>query len=129
MDSQCTSGTNGRCVQGGAPVVSCNCTYDTCIHDTDCAKGDLCACHGSAYQGGAGNTCVQGNCRVDTDCGVGGYCSPAYDTMSCGGLLGYYCHTSSDMCINDSDCSSKGPDEVCTYLSGHWACSMQKLCP
>jgi hypothetical protein len=127
MDSQCTSGADGRCVMAGGPIEDCQCTYDTCMHDTDCPTGELCACHGSPYVGGDGNTCVQGNCRVDSDCGSGGYCSPSYNTMSCGGLAGYYCHTPNDTCLDDTDCGAG--DEVCTYLSGKWQCAMEELCP
>jgi hypothetical protein len=39
------------------------------MHDTDCAAGQACACHGSTYTFGAGSTCIQGNCPVDSDCG------------------------------------------------------------
>lgn len=128
MDSQCTSGSDGRCVHAEAPIAECSCTYDACVHDTDCPAGSLCACHGSPYVGGQGNTCTPGNCRVDSDCGSNGYCSPAYDTMTCGGLLGYYCHTPDDECVNDSDCT-KNDDDVCTFLSGRWQCAMEELCP
>jgi hypothetical protein len=129
MDSQCTSGTNGRCIQAVGPIEDCECTYDSCVHDTDCPTGDTCACHGSPYTYGEGNTCVQGNCRVDSDCGPGGYCSPSYDTMSCGGLLGYYCHTANDQCIDDTDCGSANSDNVCVYSGSEWQCGMEQLCP
>jgi hypothetical protein len=94
----------------------------------DCS-GATCACHGSAYLSG-GNTCVQGNCRVDSDCGSGGYCSPSFNTMSCGGLAGYYCHTPLDKCIDDSDCSSNGLT-VCAYsaTASQWQCTMRLFCP
>jgi len=101
------------------------------VQDTDCPAGNTCACHGSAYTGGAGNTCVPGNCRVDADCGTDGYCSPAYNTHSCGGVAGYYCHTPKDTCLDDSDCtSSQSGPQVCTYstAAGHWACAAQELC-
>lgn len=100
------------------------------MHDTDCATGLTCACHGSPYTHGAGNTCVPGNCRVDADCGSGGYCSPSDAPMSCGALGGYYCHTAADQCIDDTDCpSSQGP-QVCAYSTstGRWECQMQGLC-
>jgi Cys-rich repeat protein len=98
------------------------------MQDTDCPTGQTCACHGAAYSSGAGNTCIQGNCRVDSDCGSGGYCSPAENSMSCGGVLGYYCHTAADLCVNDSDCGSDL--QVCTYstTAGHWECQMEGLC-
>jgi hypothetical protein len=128
-DGQCTSGTNGRCVESNGGVIYCSCTYDTCVHDTDCAVGQLCVCHGSAYTN-AGNTCMPGNCRVDSDCGAGGYCSPSHGTVSCGGVSGYYCHGASDQCTDDSDCSGMGGLDVCAWSStGHrWECQMELLC-
>jgi hypothetical protein len=130
-DAQCTSGTNGRCVMSGGGVVDCSCTYDTCTHDTDCGAGRTCACHGSPYTFGQGNTCMPGNCRVDSDCGPGGYCSPAWDPNSCGSLGGYYCHTAADQCIDDTDCaaSPNGP-AVCTYSTStkRWECTISPAC-
>ena len=126
-DAQCAdAGPNGRCIQFNGGVAFCGCTYDACEHDTDCTGGP-CACHGSPYTGGAGNTCVMGNCRVDSDCGAGGYCSPTYSTNGCGSLGGYYCHTAADQCIDDSDCAGSGL-EVCAYSSGNWQCQQQVLC-
>ncbi len=132
-DSSCTDGTNGRCVESGGGVLYCSCTYDTCANDAACPSGQTCACHGSAYVEGQGNTCIQGNCRVDSDCdGGAGYCSPAEDTMSCGSLLGYYCHTASDQCLDDTDCgqSSQGGPQVCTYstTAHRWQCQVEGLC-
>jgi len=113
---------------GGAVI--CRCSYDTCAHDTDCATGHLCACHGGAYTNG-GNSSVAGNCRIDSDCGAKGYCSPSRAVGGCGGLGGYYCHTAMDACINDSDCPSGGGPEVCAYslTSLHWQCIPELLCP
>jgi hypothetical protein len=98
--------------------------------DADCGSGQLCACHGSAYSHGEGNTCSPGNCRVDADCGAAGYCSPAYATSSCGSLAGYYCHTPADECIDDKDCAASNGLGVCTYSStvGHWQCKPMTLC-
>jgi hypothetical protein len=129
-DSQCVSGNSGRCVESGGGVLFCACTYDTCQHDTDCPANELCACHGSPYTFNQGNTCKPGNCRVDADCGAGGYCSPSYQTMSCGSLEGYFCHTPNDQCIDDTDCpSSQGP-AVCVYSStnSRWECHQEALC-
>jgi hypothetical protein len=100
------------------------------MHDTDCASGQVCACHGSAYMFGLGNTCSPGNCRVDADCGAGGFCSPSYDPSACGSLAGYYCHTPADQCIDDSDCPGQAGLSVCVYSStaGHWECAQMALC-
>jgi hypothetical protein len=99
------------------------------MHDTDCATGQACACHGSPYTFGAGNTCLAGNCRVDSDCGPGNYCSPSYDVSSCGSLLGYFCHTPNDQCVDDSDCGDFVAG-VCAYsaASGSWQCHLQAGC-
>jgi hypothetical protein len=108
--------------------------YDGCVHDTDCDAGTTCACHGTAYVGNSGNQCIPSNCRVDSDCGVGGYCSPTYDTMSCGSIGGYYCHTPLDGCIDDTDCPSDpsmpGTIPVCTYSTtdARWECAALGVC-
>lgn len=130
-DAQCADagGANGRCVNSGGGPAGCFCTYDACFHDNDCT-GETCACHGSAYMGGDGNRCVPGNCHVDSDCGPGGYCSPTPATQGCGGLAGYYCHTPSDGCIDDSDCANSGGLELCTYstTASRWECEQEQLC-
>jgi hypothetical protein len=116
---------NGRCVVIGHNI---NCTYDDCEHDCDCAAGSTCACHDTAYMGPFGNTCVPGNCRVDADCGPGGYCSPA--TYGGCSLSGYYCHTASDQCIDDSDCLTSTAGSVCSYLAANqrWECTGMWIC-
>lgn len=73
-------------------------------------------------------TCLAGNCRTDSDCANGGYCSPTLG--QCGnytGVIGYYCHTPSDECTDDSDCTgnpTSGPG-YCMYSPevAHWLCS------
>jgi hypothetical protein len=127
-NSQCTKGTNGRCQDGLAAL--CWCAYDTCTDDSACSTGEVCACHGSPYADGAGNTCVPGNCRVDADCGPAGYCSPAHGTGNCGDVTGYYCHTPSDTCIDDTDCSNNG-ETACTWssASSNWTCQEIIECP
>jgi hypothetical protein len=131
-DSQCTTGTNGRCQQlAGLSYDYCACTYDTCATDSDCGAGETCACHGAPNTDGSGNSCVPGNCRVDSDCGPGGYCSPSYGGESIQGcpvagrgLQGYYCHTVSDTCLDQSDCPNPF-EESCAYsvAAGFWRCA------
>jgi hypothetical protein len=110
FDSQCTGGTNGRCMPEGQIV---GCSYDECTTDPDCGANKLCVCGTSTGgEGRTGNTCVPSSCAVDSDCGAGGYCSPTYDT-SCGprdGVVGYFCHKPADECtvdecVNDTDCT------------------------
>jgi hypothetical protein len=125
-DSNCTQGVNGRC-SGTGPVAGCACTYDLCSGDSDCPSNQTCACHDSPYWN-AGSQCFPGNCRVDSDCGPGGECSPSYDLT----LVGFYCHTPQDDCVNDADCPaqidcSSGPmagGPKCVYFdsAGRWQC-------
>jgi hypothetical protein len=126
IDSDCTNGTNGRCaVFGGGPAADCQCSYDTCEHDTDCPSNQTCACHGAPYTDGAGNTCVQGNCRVDADCGL---------TAQCGdSLAGYYCHTARDLCVDDGDCPRAAGvvgNPTCLYSTrdARWECDQVIFC-
>lgn len=127
-DSSCTAGTNGRCLAGGR-VGGCSCSYDSCFADSDCKLGGPCACRGTGTAGA--NACLAGNCRVDADCGPGGSCSPTYD-FGCGryfGIVGYYCHTKNDACLDDSDCATAGapsnvPAADCRHnpATGAWSC-------
>ena len=139
-DGDCTSGTNGRCITSfGGYAPSCVCTYDTCMQDTDCPHGQTCACHGSAYVI-SGSTCVAGNCRVDADCGAGGYCSPSPALSACGNGVpaGYYCHTTGDLCIDDSNCTATntvnnanaGGLPMCAYSTTdtRWECFFTGAC-
>jgi hypothetical protein len=123
-DADCTVGKNGRCVP--TPGVACapQCTYDTCFQDADCMMG-ACACRASASDSAA-NACVPGNCLVDADCGAGGYCSPSGLPDSCG--IGYYCHTPSDTCVDNTDCPSM---EGCNFdtHSLSWSCSITCTLP
>jgi hypothetical protein len=144
QDSDCTAGTNGRCL----PLRGCYmvCSYDECFHDSDCAANVPCQCRDSASSTDSNGCLSLSNCRVDDDCGPGGYCSPsqltgcirmctvACDTgthcyagtievpcscgQSCG--AGYFCHTADDTCINDCACAG---DSACTHQpNGSWDC-------
>jgi hypothetical protein len=130
MDSQCTTGKNGRCIENMGGALTCFCSYDGCGKDGDCTSGQLCVCHGSPYAGGAGNTCMSGNCRTDTDC-PGSYCSPSANTQGCGGLGGYYCHTAGDQCVDDGDCPTTNGPQFCAWSSQNlrWQCAPELLCP
>ena len=65
---------------------------------------------------------------MDKDCGENGYCSLArkagmfMDMMT---DVGYFCHTSEDTCIDDSDCWENGKGDFCTYdpFVGYWGCA------
>jgi hypothetical protein len=118
-DEDCTAGANGRCDSFRSVV----CTYDACFTDGECTRGGPCVCEGG--QAGS-NACLAGNCQTDADCGSGGYCSPSFgDCGNYSGVIGYYCHTPDDRCVNDEDCVEPGKGAgYCMYRPdvAHWAC-------
>lgn len=122
-DADCVDGDRGRCENFRGLA---ECTYDECVSDSECATGGPCGCEMSFWSDA--NACLQGNCQVDGDCGDGGYCSPTLS--SCGsysGVVGYWCHTPEDECVNDSECTdtAMGGPGYCMYSSEvtHWVCS------
>ena len=131
-DGECTQGANGRCNRPFPFLQGCQCDYDSCAHDTDCPGTNLCVCHESAYTNRSGNECLPGNCRADTECGANGYCSPSagsQDPNTCGGaVVGYFCHTAADRCVNDTDCT--GLYAACEWSSTdvRWECQMTTPC-
>jgi hypothetical protein len=123
QDSDCTQGNNGRCSFNRIGKV---CTYDTCTTDAECANGGVCMCREGASSGT--NHCVGGvgGCRVDADCGPNGACSPSFGSCgNYGGTEGYYCHTSSDTCVDDSECTEGGTMGYCMFETKmkKWQCS------
>ncbi len=121
----CSDGDNGRCVPGRDGNV---CTYDQCFQDSDCDDTQwgigVCGCRTVDDSYGA-NVCLYGDCEVDADCGEAGFCSPSFG--NCGyysGVVGFFCHTPDDECINDEDCSGEH-GAYCAYdrQRGVWACS------
>jgi hypothetical protein len=143
QDSDCTQGTNGRCISPNVvgPLGGSSCTYDTCFSGSDCPTNEPCRCRESAASN-IPNVCVTGsNCRIDSDCGPGGFCSPSlfYLDSSISGsptsgsgyaTFGYFCHTPMDLCRNDSDCDQSTCDGksdcslvACGYSSvNRWDC-------
>lgn len=119
-DSQCgDGGVNGRCTAVKSYPYTCVCSYDACASDSECGEGP-CDCRATDD---VGNRCLQGNCKVDSDCGVGGYCSPT-SSIQCGpsfGVVGYYCHTRCDQCMDDADCAA---GSSCRFdpTGGRWTC-------
>jgi hypothetical protein len=134
-DSECTDGTNGRCM-GGGQVIGCN--YDECSSATPCPANQICSCGTPDGTGRGPNLCLPATCQTDSDCGAGGYCSPTYGTTcgAYGGVVGYYCHTHAqlcdpDECTNDSDCKGQDagngistPAGYCAWdpSSSKWTC-------
>jgi hypothetical protein len=129
-DGDCTTGTNGRCLATKVAVRTNYCSYDTCFEDADCG-GKVCTCREFASDA---NRCQDGNCKVDADCGAGGYCSPSVDPDKTNfGFTGWWCHTKSDECIDDTDCIGKDKKQngKCAYdpKTSHWSCSDVQFLP
>jgi hypothetical protein len=140
-DSQCTAGVNGRCFPFGGLVGPGGCSYDECFTDSNCGSKTPCLCRSSSTDNTANACDPGGNCAVDSDCGPGGYCSPSPQgapgsVNDCYGSFPYFCHTASDLCINDADCTlldeetdaattSPVPAYVCAYNAqdNQWVCT------
>ena len=141
-DSQCTAGVNGRCFPLEGNITAGGCSYDECFTDSNCGARTPCICRSSSTDNYANVCFVGGNCAVDSDCGPGGYCSPSMETcystnpnVEAEGLAGpnpYFCHTTSDLCINDSDCppldagtASYFGTSLCAYNTqdNRWECT------
>jgi hypothetical protein len=125
-DSDCTQGVNGRC--GSILTAPPSCTYDECASDKMCNGAQVCECRSKVES--MRNLCHNGNCRIDADC-LGNFCSPSALEVfaNCrstieSGSFGFFCHTKSDECIDDSDCSNE-PNKACVFSvkSLHWACA------
>lgn len=119
--ADCTDGEAGKCVNGqGSSYGRLYCVYDTCQTDADCDPGMVCYCTTSTPA-----RCLSiGNCQTDADCGAGGYCSPSM-SWDCGGyrpIDGFHCHTPSDTCIDDADCTGTDYCNFDVYES-RWECT------
>lgn len=126
-DADCAEGENGRCVYTFSEP-STVCSYDACAADSDCGGAQVCDCRNEASYNA--NTCFHGNCQLDADCGAGGFCSPSAVLVASNctttidpGSFGYFCHTPSDECLDDSDCPEPSPSAcVFTVEKMRWAC-------
>jgi len=121
--SDCTAGTNGKCVNGiGMAYRMYSCTYDQCATDSDCDAGKICYCTASTSA-----RCLSvGNCQTDADCGNHPYsfCSPSMG-WDCGGyrpIDGFHCHTASDNCMDNADCTGT---DYCNFdaYEARWKCT------
>lgn len=134
-DSECTARANGRCFPFEGLVGPGGCDYDQCFTDSNCGTRTPCLCRSSATDSNSNVCDVGGNCAVDSDCGPAGYCSPSVelpDANICWGPKRYYCHTASDQCTNDADCSPpdagppspSSPGYACAYnpQDSRWEC-------
>jgi hypothetical protein len=128
--ADCTAGVNGKCAAGdvGRTTFYYSCYYDSCATDADCDPGKICYCTGSS----AARCLRTGNCQTDADCGGGAYsyCSPSR-SWDCSGyhpVDGFHCHTASDSCMDDSDCTGT---DYCNFnvYDGTWKCTaINNLC-
>ena len=136
VDSDCTAGSNGLCLcipdllpppSGSGPSLlytETACSYDECFVDSDCGPRVPCDCRvPNVY--GTPNVCLStSNCAVDSDCAWPGFCSPSNVTATPN--VGFFCHTSNDTCIDDSDCPVPGGPFVvqCRFdaPSAAWRC-------
>ena len=128
-DTDCTTGTQGRCLVSRGGAVLNSCSYDECHVDADCAAGSACDCRADASSN-APNRCLGGDCVLDSDCGAGGYCSPsvAFDQVNYP-VVGTYCHTAADTCVNDEDCTPASARCAFDPSTAHWACSDEQFLP
>jgi hypothetical protein len=127
-NADCNKQQGGRCTiktcGPGGPACEPQgtvCAYDACSTDFDCmGSSGVCDC-GSGP--GSTNRCIDDSgCRTDKDCGSNGYCSPSKD--ACDSLIGgYYCHSTADQCVNDSDCTGSNFGSSCTYENNRWECA------
>jgi len=128
-DSECTAGVNGRCFPWEGLVGPGGCSYDECFTDSHCGSKTPCLCRSSSTDSNANVCDVGGNCAVDSDCGSGGYCSPSVQVVpnqtpnACWGSNPYFCHTESDLCVNDSDCSPLNAGSSTTPSIPTYACA------
>jgi hypothetical protein len=143
QDSDCTAGTNGRCLESAGPACDLYCSYDACSTDADCASNEVCDCRASPSSSDP-NVCVPADCHTDAECGSSGFCSPSLARGWCAcaaaALCGpsdgtcspgpcecgdscrhaYTCHAADDSCVDDSDCNGA----PCAYdeLAHRWTC-------
>jgi hypothetical protein len=153
QDSDCAAGKSGRCFSDTHGCTTVSCSYDSCSSDADCADNEACGCRMSAMDS-TPTVCVSAECRTDADCSSGGFCSPSLvgdpcvyptqalcmpgdGTCSPGPCLcgdgrghGYFCHTPSDTCLDDSDCDTSN-ESSCGYdrLEKRWTCTGLRICP
>jgi len=116
----CQNGQLDRCLNVPQTLRPPWCMCDECNTDQDCGPNAVCVCNQRGWSGAAyENQCVTARCRVDAECGPGGFCSSS--PGPCGSILGYYCHTAADKCLNDTDCAA---GERCLYSPavGAWSC-------
>lgn len=121
-DADCSGTDSVRFCFGGV------CGSDQCRADSDCGKGNACACLGEALGTLGGNECVPAQCRANSDCGPDGVCAPSFSD-SCGLRVdGYHCRSVADTCNDEGDCCTNSPSCLFQPASGHWSCQPRPVC-
>ena len=132
-DADCVSGgLTTPCVHGSGGSF---CTFDQCLDDTGCAATEACSCAEDSSTFGLvfsrpGNGCLPASCHVDADCGDTPFCSPTISHYCGSRVTGFRCHTSSDTCSDDRDCSQAQGSSTCDYHAetGSWSCGLVTAC-
>jgi hypothetical protein len=127
-DSDCTARPLGTCNLGSGHFPTCGCSYG-CVHDSDCATGELCQC------GAPVGACLPASCHIDSQCPEGSLC--ASSPLGWGGCSWdplsrvYACESTADTCLTDLDCKdAQSPACGMSPDAGTRACGPAQLaCP
>jgi hypothetical protein len=130
-DSNCEGGAPCQCRASSLSGAANTCvTGSNCQVDSDCGPGSycspsvlsLCFCMSTALCGDSG-----GGCYAASGATTGPPPGPGWTSIPCscgdGCGHGFFCHTCSDTCVDDSDCDGGG---TCNYdtLNHRWDCSL-----
>ncbi len=127
-DSDCTAKSLGTCNLGSGHFPTCGCSYG-CVHDSDCAPGELCQC------GAPVGACVPASCHLDSQCPAGSLC--ASSPLGWGGCSWdplpsvYACESAADTCLTNLDCKdAQSPACGMSPDAGTRSCGVAQLaCP
>lgn len=102
IDSDCPGQGYKRCLAGATNI--CSCWYG-CHNDADCGSGSVCEC-GSEITGVSIGVCTGATCSSNADCHGLLCASGTMPPVSGCGTPGYFCQSSTDQCMSDSDCDA-----------------------
>jgi hypothetical protein len=109
-DSDCTAKPYGTCGLGGGHFATCECSYG-CVADSDCAAGEICECGDPVGRCLAAtclsdSACPKGSLCASAPTSWGG-CS--WDPL----VPSYICQSPNDTCLTDKQCATSAP--ACAY--------------